>query len=484
MDFTPILGLAQPANGETGWGDEVNANVTILENRIVGDGNITNVKDFGAVGDGTTDDATAIQAALDYSSGDTGADAPAITYFPPGFYRIGEPMHLGGTGGRILQGCGVGYRGGTRGTIISCTGSATQILLPEGANGITIRDIVFEENEAHFGDLNAATDTAIDVGYVGDYGGSANWRIEGCNFAGMKYAIDASRNNWLINSVQNCNFASRLKISNSSFVNYNSFINCNFQAIYEPDEPQMIISGHNWTFVSCRWESTKRQALVLNGTDDVLMLGTYLEDINRDGAMNPLKPAERLPAIDLQTSDDVSGHNRNFKFIVGSNFAGEPVFGCSAVAGTSSITGVYLTGMAVGNFDYQWYESIHNDLKVNGARENEDVPVDNFDTSNEQLRLKGLRIYPEAGSPESVVTSNVGALFIRTDGGAGTTLYTKATGTGNTGWRPIPVGGTSAYSTSNVSTDRSYDANSTTTDELADVLGTLIADLKANGVIT
>lgn len=43
---------------------------------------------------------------------------------------------------------------------------------------------------------------------------------------------------------------------------------------------------------------------------------------------------------------------------------------------------------------------------------------------------------------------------------------------------------TSAYSTSNVSTDRSFDANATTLDEVADVLGTLIADLKLAGVLT
>jgi len=42
---------------------------------------------------------------------------------------------------------------------------------------------------------------------------------------------------------------------------------------------------------------------------------------------------------------------------------------------------------------------------------------------------------------------------------------------------------TSAYSPSNVSTDRSYDANSTTLDELADVLGTLIDDLQSRNVI-
>lgn len=39
------------------------------------------------------------------------------------------------------------------------------------------------------------------------------------------------------------------------------------------------------------------------------------------------------------------------------------------------------------------------------------------------------------------------------------------------------------YSVTNLSTDRSYDANSTSTAELADVLGTLIADLRAKGLV-
>jgi hypothetical protein len=38
------------------------------------------------------------------------------------------------------------------------------------------------------------------------------------------------------------------------------------------------------------------------------------------------------------------------------------------------------------------------------------------------------------GSPEGVVTASVGSLYSRTDGGAGTTLYVKETGAGNTGW--------------------------------------------------
>lgn len=38
------------------------------------------------------------------------------------------------------------------------------------------------------------------------------------------------------------------------------------------------------------------------------------------------------------------------------------------------------------------------------------------------------------GTPEGVVVAPVGTAYLRTDGGAGTTLYVKESGTGNTGW--------------------------------------------------
>jgi len=39
-----------------------------------------------------------------------------------------------------------------------------------------------------------------------------------------------------------------------------------------------------------------------------------------------------------------------------------------------------------------------------------------------------------SGTPEGAVTGPIGSLFTRLDGGAGTTLYVKESGTGNTGW--------------------------------------------------
>ena len=39
-----------------------------------------------------------------------------------------------------------------------------------------------------------------------------------------------------------------------------------------------------------------------------------------------------------------------------------------------------------------------------------------------------------SGSPEGAVTAPVGSIFLRSDGGAGTSFYVKESGTGNTGW--------------------------------------------------
>ena len=44
--------------------------------------------------------------------------------------------------------------------------------------------------------------------------------------------------------------------------------------------------------------------------------------------------------------------------------------------------------------------------------------------------------------------------------------------------------GSSAYTPTNVTPDRSYDANGTTVEELADVLGTLISDLQGKGILS
>lgn len=51
------------------------------------------------------------------------------------------------------------------------------------------------------------------------------------------------------------------------------------------------------------------------------------------------------------------------------------------------------------------------------------------------VTINGQLVSITAGSsPEGSVTANVGSIHLRTTGGAGTTLYVKESGSGNTGW--------------------------------------------------
>ena len=50
------------------------------------------VKEFGAKGDGKTDDTRAIQAAVDHDRGNVEAKRPAVVYFPPGRYVVSDTI--------------------------------------------------------------------------------------------------------------------------------------------------------------------------------------------------------------------------------------------------------------------------------------------------------------------------------------------------------------------------------------------------------
>jgi hypothetical protein len=62
--------------------------------------------------------------------------------------------------------------------------------------------------------------------------------------------------------------------------------------------------------------------------------------------------------------------------------------------------------------------------------------MSDFERDVKIRQLQGLAqgVLSGTGTPEGSVTASVGTLFRRLDGGAGTTLYVKESGTGNTGW--------------------------------------------------
>lgn len=72
----------------------------------------------------------------------------------------------------------------------------------------------------------------------------------------------------------------------------------------------------------------------------------------------------------------------------------------------------------------------------------------------------GVTIRSSTGTPEAAVTAPIGSLFLRSDGGAGTAVYVKESGTGNTGWVTLP-GATVTASSTNTFTNKTYDAEGT-----------------------
>jgi len=95
----------------------------------------------------------------------------------------------------------------------------------------------------------------------------------------------------------------------------------------------------------------------------------------------------------------------------------------------NSVTSDSTTGyfsFYVDDTDYDTFQ----EFKIQIVKPNYSIfPIDNV-----RIFDRAQTIHSGAGTPESSVTAPVGSLYLRTDGGAGTTFYVKESGAGNTGW--------------------------------------------------
>ena len=88
---------------------------------------------------------------------------------------------------------------------------------------------------------------------------------------------------------------------------------------------------------------------------------------------------------------------------------------------------------------------------------------------------------PPAVGDDDVAGFREGDRWLDTTANIIYTLHDASTGAAV--WLVSSAPASPAYTPTNVATTRTFDADATTTDELADVLGTLIADLKARGAL-
>jgi hypothetical protein len=113
-------------------GDAININQVVDEGTDLG---WINVKDYGAQGDGTADDTTAISNAI----ADLNADGEGVLYFPPGQYLTSGGFTI--TANAMILGMGSGDFEGDDGVSEILCNSATATLFTINSDRATFRDL-------------------------------------------------------------------------------------------------------------------------------------------------------------------------------------------------------------------------------------------------------------------------------------------------------------------------------------------------------
>ena len=176
--------------------------LTKAHNRMI-EASAVNVKDFGAVGDGVTDDTTAIQAAFDEGG---------VIYFPSGTYLVSSAL----------------------------TGTSLYIM----GNQATLK-----LSSVSFGALELSGDNNVveDLIILGT-GAAGQWSSNGVNF-GIKFPSYSAKNN----TVRNCKFTNLIYMgvdlkSSYSTINDCYFENCGYGAVFSYNRFNNILNNQ---FISC-----------------------------------------------------------------------------------------------------------------------------------------------------------------------------------------------------------------------------------------
>jgi len=237
---------------------------------------IINVKDYGAVGDGVTNDSTAVTAALN------AATANSVIYFPAGHYIAG------GTGQRSNW-TNITIRGDGPGASIWESPTANDIMVwvnaPVGPDptGITIEDMTFNANGSvriagrhclyiEANDVVIQNCEIVDSSEFAIFMGDADGQI-------LEHPNVRITNN----TITNC-FADGIHLENiKQAVISNNVISSDDDCIAVFDAFDCVISGNTCKGRTGSLVTTGRGIAVLQGSKNVMVTGNTVTDINQAG---------------------------------------------------------------------------------------------------------------------------------------------------------------------------------------------------------
>ncbi len=351
-------------------------------------GGAINVKNYGAVGNGTTDDTAAIQAAVNAAS------ACGLVFFPLGTYRLNGTISTSTRGLRFVGEGGQTATSSPAGSVIMCYSATAGIDFNNGGG------LVFEG--PHFNNLCFQNNTATTIGVR--INNTDRWTFRDCSFRSP---------------------------SNTQFFGTGIYLTT----------PGTSGSDNAWGMVdNCNFSYLLRGIEMASGFGFAIIGGTWIMGgANTNGIGILANNCGQLRAIGLKMDDQVgiSLNNSNTNQIIG----------CSFEAHT---TAIILTGSSTK------HTIIANNI-IGGAT----VTGVNIGAGVEYTALMANGFENVTGS--KVINNGVAGSLLRLDNRVTELL-------GN-------------YLITNGVTQRSLNVTTANTSQLAQVLGTLITDLKTTGII-
>lgn len=177
-------------------------------------------------------------------------------------------------------------------------------------------------------------------------------------------------------------------------------------------------------------------------TEDLFNIRSHRKELGNDGTLDLLIDGLRDQDVRLGTKQTDGSFQEHIKaFNSGATGLGQQ--------DTPGSSGTLRSAMLVGGESVSYGAQIRRDLTIETEGTDDALMFDRnasgtvTEVGKIRISSLGLNIHMNSsdvtisvgsGTPEGTVTAAVGSLRLRTDGGAGTSLYVKESGTGNTGW--------------------------------------------------
>lgn len=391
---------------------------------------IINVKSYGAVGDGVTDDTLAIQRAIDTCIDNGGG----IVFFPSATYRIDTGLLINANY-VYLQGKNSTLKYyGSNGDAVSFYKSGSYIF-GGGIDGITIQRYVEDwDGDASVGLLvksvqlgefkdfqiiNFTTGLKLDAETEGNsfnkffirklFNNKINLELTASN-GGYTNENSFFGGNFSCSSGRAGGYADTINIKIDHYaaapLNNNKFFGCSLESASVTTKAVYCEGLYNY-FYSCRFETSDTVEFTSNSANNVIMYGNNLfrTKITDNGSRNCFYTREGVYFNGGTIADEGA-----FKF---KNSASAAYPAISVIRPTDGV------------------ESIK--LKGDGSI----VALGEVECTRVILKSSTRGIHYSVGSPEGSIASSPGSIAINGLGGAGNTVYMKESGTENTGWIPM-----------------------------------------------